>query len=87
MQLWMEINAVTLHKVVETMPPQMRSVIKAKRASVGLWEEGERERERELLCCDPPTSKKDTDTVVLKTSFIIQVPNKSVSPFSQGGEE
>ena len=26
----MEINVVTLHKVVETMPPQMRSVIKAK---------------------------------------------------------
>ena len=30
MQLWMEINVVTLHKVVETMPQQMRSVIKAK---------------------------------------------------------
>ena len=29
MQLWMEIN-VTLHKVVETMPQQMRSAIKAK---------------------------------------------------------
>ena len=26
----MEINAVILHKVVETMPQQMRSVIKAK---------------------------------------------------------
>ena len=30
MQLWMEINVVTLHKVVETMPQQMHSVIKAK---------------------------------------------------------
>ena len=30
MQLWMEINVVTLHKVVETMPQQMRSLIKAK---------------------------------------------------------
>ena len=30
MQLWMEINVVTLHKVVETMPQQMRSVIKSK---------------------------------------------------------
>ena len=30
MQLWMEINVVTLHKVVETMPQQMCSVIKAK---------------------------------------------------------
>ena len=29
MQLWMEINVVTLHKVVE-MPQQMPSVIKAK---------------------------------------------------------
>ena len=28
MQLCMEINAVTLHKVVETMAQQMRSVIK-----------------------------------------------------------
>ena len=30
MQLWMEINVVTLHKVVETMPQQMLSKIKAK---------------------------------------------------------
>ena len=30
MQLWMEINVVRLHKIVETMPQQMRSVIKAK---------------------------------------------------------
>ena len=30
MQLWMEINVVTLHKVVETVPHQMRSVIEAK---------------------------------------------------------
>ena len=30
MQLRMEINVVTLHKVVETMPQQMHSVIKAK---------------------------------------------------------
>ena len=30
MQLWMEITVVTLHMVVETMPQQMRSVIKAK---------------------------------------------------------
>ena len=30
MQLWMEINVVTLHKIVETMPQQKRSVIKAK---------------------------------------------------------
>ena len=30
MQLWMEINGLTLHKVVETMPQQMRSLIKAK---------------------------------------------------------
>ena len=30
MQLWMEINVVTLHKVVETMPQQMRFLIKAK---------------------------------------------------------
>ena len=30
MQLWMEIKVVTLHKVVETMPQQMHSVIKAK---------------------------------------------------------
>ena len=30
MQLWMEINVVTLHKVVETMPQQMHSLIKAK---------------------------------------------------------
>ena len=29
MQLWMDIN-VTLHKVVETIPQQMCSVIKAK---------------------------------------------------------
>ena len=28
--LWMEINVVTLHKVVETILQQMRSVIKAK---------------------------------------------------------
>ena len=27
-QLWMEINVVTLHKVVETTPQQMRSIIK-----------------------------------------------------------
>ena len=33
MQLWMEINAVTLRKVVETMPQQMRSVIQAKGGS------------------------------------------------------
>ena len=25
MQLWREINAVTLHKIVKTMPQQMRS--------------------------------------------------------------
>ena len=40
MQLWMERNVVTLHKVVETMPQQMRSVIKAKGGptrSVGLF--------------------------------------------------
>ena len=42
MQLWIEINVVTLHKVVETMPQQMRSVIKAKggllqKASVQLF--------------------------------------------------
>ena len=30
MQLWMEINVVTLHNVVKTMPKQMRSVMKAK---------------------------------------------------------
>ena len=30
MQLWMERNVVTLHKAVETMPQQIRSVIKAK---------------------------------------------------------
>ena len=30
MQLWTEINVVTLHKIVETMPQQMHSVIKAK---------------------------------------------------------
>ena len=30
MQLWMEINVVTLHKVVETMPQQISSIIKAK---------------------------------------------------------
>ena len=30
MQLWMEINVVTLRKFVETMPPQKRSIIKAK---------------------------------------------------------
>ena len=30
MQLRMEINVVTLHKVVETMPQQMLSIIKAK---------------------------------------------------------
>ena len=30
MQLWMEINVVTLHKVVKAMPQQMHSVIKAK---------------------------------------------------------
>ena len=29
-EFWMEINIVTLHKVVETMPQQMCSVIKAK---------------------------------------------------------
>ena len=29
-QLWMEINVVTLHKVVETMPQKMRSVNKTK---------------------------------------------------------
>ena len=29
-QLWMEINVMTLHKVVKTMPQQMRSIIKAK---------------------------------------------------------
>ena len=27
---WMEINVVKLHKVVETTPQQMRSIIKAK---------------------------------------------------------
>ena len=32
MQLWMEINVVTLNKVVETMPQEMCSVIKAKKA-------------------------------------------------------
>ena len=30
MQLWMEINIVTLHKLIETTPQQLRSVIKAK---------------------------------------------------------
>ena len=30
MHLWMEINVVRLHKVVETMPQQLRSVMKAK---------------------------------------------------------
>ena len=30
MQLWMKINVVTLHKVVETMQQQMHSKIKAK---------------------------------------------------------
>ena len=30
MQLWMELNDVTLRKVVETMPQQMLSIIKAK---------------------------------------------------------
>ena len=30
MQLWREINVVTLDKVVETMPQQMSSIIKAK---------------------------------------------------------
>ena len=30
MQLWTEINVVTLQKLVETMPQQMRAVIKAK---------------------------------------------------------
>ena len=30
MHLWMEINVVTLDKVVETMAQQMNSVIKAK---------------------------------------------------------
>ena len=29
MQLWIEINVVTLHKVVETTPQQMHSLIKA----------------------------------------------------------
>ena len=42
MQLWTEIKVVTLHKVVETMPQQMCSVIKAKggllqKASVQLF--------------------------------------------------
>ena len=42
MHLWMEINVVTLQKVVETMPQQLRSVIKAKggllqKASVQLF--------------------------------------------------
>ena len=30
MQLWMEINVVTLHKFVETKPQQMFSIIKTK---------------------------------------------------------
>ncbi|KAF7665376.1 hypothetical protein LDENG_00145040 [Lucifuga dentata] len=29
-QLWTDINVVTLHKVIETMPQRMRAVIKAK---------------------------------------------------------
>lgn len=29
MQLWMEINAVTLQKLTETMPRQMHAVLKA----------------------------------------------------------
>ena len=37
MQLWMEINVVTLHKVVETMPQQMRSVIKVKCVTFFFW--------------------------------------------------
>ena len=46
MQLWMEINVVTLYKVVKIMPKVMRSVIKAKgsllqKASVQLfWGKG-----------------------------------------------
>ena len=30
MQHWMEINLVTLQKLIETMPQRMRAVIKAK---------------------------------------------------------
>lgn len=30
MQLWMEINVVTLHKFLETMPRRMRAIIKSK---------------------------------------------------------
>ena len=37
MQLWMEINVVTLHKVVETMPQLMRSVIKTKGGPTKYW--------------------------------------------------
>ena len=29
-KFWMEINAVTLQKLIETMPQRMRAVIKAK---------------------------------------------------------
>ena len=35
MQLWMEMNVVTLLKVVETMPQKMCSVIKAKGGPTG----------------------------------------------------
>ena len=37
MQLWMEINVVTLHKVGQTMPQQMHSVIKAKGGFTFFW--------------------------------------------------
>jgi len=30
MQLWMEINVVTLHKITEKMPQQMCAIIKEK---------------------------------------------------------
>ncbi len=30
MQLWMEVNVVTLQKLIKTMPQRMRAVLKAK---------------------------------------------------------